>query len=75
MSKYNVGLKTLVLQGLSEPEFYGDLVYSPVPIDCWNTGSNSDASSFKHLGCSSSGPKAFDGFKPVRSFVTPSAET
>ena len=26
MSKYNVGLKTL-LQGLSEPEFYGDLVY------------------------------------------------
>ena len=28
MSKYNVGLKTLLLQGLSEPEFYGDLVYS-----------------------------------------------
>ena len=27
MSKYNVGLKTLHLQGLSEPEFYGDLVY------------------------------------------------
>ena len=26
MSKYNVGLKTLLLQGLSEPEFYGDLV-------------------------------------------------
>ena len=26
MSKY-VGLKTLLLQGLSEPEFYGDLVY------------------------------------------------
>ena len=25
--KYNVGLKTLLLQGLSEPEFYGDLVY------------------------------------------------
>ena len=25
MSKYNVGLKTLLLQGLSEPEFYGDL--------------------------------------------------
>ena len=22
MSKYNVGLKTLLLQGLSEPEFY-----------------------------------------------------
>ena len=26
-SKYNVGLKTLLLRGLSEPEFYGDLVY------------------------------------------------
>ena len=27
MFKYNVGLKTLPRQGLSEPEFYGDLVY------------------------------------------------
>ena len=27
MSKYNVGLKILLLQGLSDPEFYGDLVY------------------------------------------------
>ena len=27
LSKYYVGLKTLLLQGLSEPEFYGDLVY------------------------------------------------
>ena len=27
VSRYNVGLKTLLLQGLSEPEFYGDLVY------------------------------------------------
>ena len=27
MSKYNVGLKTLLQQGLSEPEFYGVLVY------------------------------------------------
>ena len=27
MSKYKVGLKTLLLQGVSEPEFYGDLVY------------------------------------------------
>ena len=27
MSKYNVRLKTLLLQGLSEPEFYGDLLY------------------------------------------------
>ena len=27
VSKYNVGLKTLLLQCLSEPKFYGDLVY------------------------------------------------
>ena len=27
MSKYNVGLNTLLLEGLLEPEFYGDLVY------------------------------------------------
>ena len=27
VSKYNVGLKTLLLQGLSEPKLYGDLVY------------------------------------------------
>ena len=25
--KYNIGLKTLLQQGLSEPIFYGDLVY------------------------------------------------
>ena len=27
VSKFSVGLKTLLYQGLSEPEFYGDLVY------------------------------------------------
>ena len=27
VSKYNVGLKRLLLEGLSEPEIYGDLVY------------------------------------------------
>ena len=27
VARYNVGLKTPLLQGLSEPEFYGDLVY------------------------------------------------
>ena len=27
VSEYNLGLKTLVLQGLSESEFYDDLVY------------------------------------------------
>ena len=29
VSKFNVGLKTLLLQGLSEPEFYGDLKPPP----------------------------------------------
>ena len=27
ISKFNVGLKSLLHQGLSKPEFYGDLVY------------------------------------------------
>ena len=27
VSKYNILLKTLLLKGLSEPEFYGNLVY------------------------------------------------
>ena len=27
VSKYDVGFKTLLLEGLSEPDFYGDLVY------------------------------------------------
>ena len=27
VSKFNVGLNSLLHQGLSEPEFYGDLVY------------------------------------------------
>ena len=28
VSKFNIGLKSLLHQGLSEPEFYGDLVYT-----------------------------------------------
>ena len=52
---------------------------SPVSIDCWkrkaNTGPNSVASSFRTLGWRSSGPKAFEGFKPLRSLITPSLET
>ena len=27
ISKYKLGLKTLLSEGFSEPEFYGDLVY------------------------------------------------
>ena len=33
---YNVGLKTLLLEGLSEPKFYGDLVYKFRKIICKN---------------------------------------
>ena len=36
MSKYNVGLKTLLLEGLLEPKFYGDLVYKLRKIICKN---------------------------------------
>ena len=36
MCKYNIGLKTLLLQGLSEPEFYGDLVCKFRKIMCKN---------------------------------------
>ena len=39
------------------------------------TGPNSVASSFRTLGWNSSGPKALEGFKPLRSLVTPSFET
>ena len=31
--KYNIGLKTLLQQGISEPIFYGDLVYKFKRID------------------------------------------
>ena len=52
---------------------------SPVSIECWkrwaNTGPKSVASSFRTLGWSSSGPKALEGFKPLRSLITPSLET
>ena len=34
VSKFSVGLKTLLHQGLSEPEFYGDLVYK-FKKKCW----------------------------------------
>ena len=40
-----------------------------------NTEPNSVASSFRTLGWSSSGPKALEGFKPLRSLITPSLET
>ena len=45
MSKYNIGLKTFLLQGLSEPEFYGDLVYKFRKI----TGKNDFSYHFKKI--------------------------
>ena len=48
ISKYNVGLKTLLSEGLSEPEFYGDLVYKKKLI-----GSNDFFFQFRKLLCDS----------------------
>ena len=35
ISKFNVGLKTLLHEGLSEPEFYGELVYKFKKLIGW----------------------------------------
>ena len=43
ISKYNVGLKTLLSEGLLEPEFYGDLVYKFKKL----TGSNDFSFQFR----------------------------
>ena len=42
ISKFQVGLKSLLSQGLSEPEFYGDLVYKLKKI----VGSNNFSAQF-----------------------------
>ena len=42
ISKFQVGLKSLLRQGLSEPEFYGDLVYKLKKI----VGSNNFSAQF-----------------------------
>ena len=36
ISKFNVGLHTLLREGLSEPDFYGDLVYKFKKLIGWN---------------------------------------
>ena len=36
ISKFKVGLKTLLHEGLSEPEFYADLVYTFINLIGWN---------------------------------------
>ena len=42
ISKFQIGLKSLLPQGLSEPEFYGDLVYRLKKI----AGSNNFSAQF-----------------------------
>ena len=42
LSKFHVGLKSLLRQGLSQPEFYGDLVYKLKKI----VGSNNVSAKF-----------------------------
>ena len=42
ISRFQVGLKSLLRQGLSEPEFYGDLLYELKKI----VGSNSSSAQF-----------------------------
>ena len=46
ISKYNVGLKTLLNEGLSEPDFYGDLVYKFKKL----IGSSDYAPNFEKVG-------------------------
>ena len=35
ISEFQVGLKSLLRQGISEPDFYGDLVYKLIEEDSW----------------------------------------
>ena len=44
ISKFLIGLKSLLCQGLSEPDFYGDLVYKLKKI----VGSNNFSAHFSH---------------------------
>ena len=48
VSKYGVGLKSLLQQSLSEPEFYGDLVCTFIKIKgmtdfFWSVSKNNNA--------------------------------
>ena len=45
VSKYNVKMKTLLLQGLSEPEYYGSFVYKVTNI----IGKNDFPDQFKNI--------------------------
>ena len=46
-SKYNTGLRSLLQQGLSKPEFFGDLVYTFRKI----VGKTEFSDQFKELSC------------------------
>ena len=50
VSKFNVGLKSLLQQGLSEPEFYGDLVYKFRKIYACNDFSTQFSFRYKKIG-------------------------
>ena len=47
-SKFNLGLKSLLKQGLSEPEFCGDLVYKG-HLCLWREDSLKDKCNTKHF--------------------------
>ena len=54
ISKFRVGLKSLLRQGLSEPDFYGDLVYKLKKIVGFNNFSAQFVkiiSHYKKIGC------------------------
>ena len=50
ISKFQVGLKSLLRQGLSEPDFYGDLVYKLKKIVGSNNFSAHFISHYKKIG-------------------------
>ena len=55
ISKFQVGLKSLLRQGLSEPDFYGDLVYKLrriVGSGCFSAQFIKIISHYKKIGCS-----------------------
>ena len=49
VSKFNVGLKPLFYQGLSEPEFYGNLIYKLKKKQNKNVGRADFSDQFKKI--------------------------
>ena len=50
ISKFNVGLKALLREDISEPEFYGDLVYKKKLIGRNDFLFNSEKSRYRRIG-------------------------